>query len=156
MSVLCQKIFFVIVVMLFTLVAKAERGGDSDKPSIALDKLKREQKQTGKNLFSSKPWGGGTHRIVRTNTRASAATPDAVPTVPVAPPLPFVYVGRVLDEETGKRVVYLSKDGVPYVVTEGEVIEGMYRVDAVSDTELTLVYLPLNVKQKIIIGESNS
>jgi hypothetical protein len=147
---------FAVVVLMFAVPVHAERGVDPAKSEIALDKLKRTQKRTGKNLFTSKPWGTGTHRFVRTKAAVSVTRPAQLPAAPVAPPMPFAYMGKMLDEESGKLVLYLSKGDVPYVVTVGEVIDGMYRIEAASETELTLIYLPLNTRQKLIIGESNS
>lgn len=70
---------------------------------------------------------------------------------PTAPPLPFGYMGR-MQEEDGQAVVYLTQGKRAYSVSEGDTIDGTYRVEGISPTQVTLVYLPLNIKQKLNTG----
>ena len=65
-------------------------------------------------------------------------------------------MGKMVDVESGKMVLYLAKGDVAYSVSEGDVIDGTYRVLTISDTELTLIYLPSNTRQTLFIGGSNS
>lgn len=134
-----------------------------DHPGIALNRLKRGSKnRSGKNLFGTKSWGDEVPQA-----QAKPASVDATPPVPApaapsgpvaltAPPVPFTYMGKMLDEQSGKLVLYLAKGDVAYTVGEGDVIDATYRVAAITDTELTLIYIPLNIKQILIIGGSNS
>jgi hypothetical protein len=68
------------------------------------------------------------------------------PPVANAPPLPFTYQGRFQDE-AGKTVVYLSKDDQAYSVSEGDVIDNLYRVGTIGATQITVTYLPLDIQQ---------
>lgn len=70
---------------------------------------------------------------------------------PTAPPLPFRYMGR-MQEEGGQTVVYLTQGARAYSVSQGDTIDGTYRVDSISPSAVTLVYLPLNIKQNLNIG----
>jgi hypothetical protein len=80
---------------------------------------------------------------------APAAAPPPPPP-PSAPPLPFTYMGKAL--ENGAWEVYLSRAGKTYIVQAKTVIDGTYRVDAIAPPILTLTYLPLNQVQQLNIG----
>jgi hypothetical protein len=154
----CLNSVWFAALLLFAGGALAEgRGTVVAKSELALDKLQRtSHKKVGKNLFAAKSWGGATRRHPQSRDAAVVAPQIAAPVEPVAPPLPFSYIGKMLDEESGKLVLYLSKGDVPYSVSVGDLIDGIYRVEGVSEAEVTLIYVPLNVKQVLIIGESNS
>lgn len=158
MALHSSRVLLLILALAFPCVVLAAHDGEpAGKSDISLDKLKRTpQKKAGKNLFVTKSWGAAPQRSARQRSSATVTQPVQAPTAPVAPPLPFAYMGKMLDEESGRLVLYLAKGDVPYSVTVGEVIDGTYKVEAVSETELTLIYLPLNTKQKLIIGESDS
>jgi hypothetical protein len=72
------------------------------------------------------------------------------PPPPTAPPLPFTYLGKSVGE--GKWEVYLARGDRTWLVHEKDVIDGMYRVDAIAPPILTLTYLPLNQVQQLNIG----
>jgi hypothetical protein len=77
----------------------------------------------------------------------------AAPSALAAPPLPFSYMGKMLED--GKLTVFLTGGQRNYVVKVGDVIDGTYRVDAIDALVMTLTYLPLNIKQTIQIGGLN-
>ncbi|WP_189941771.1 secretion system X translation initiation factor [Sulfuriferula thiophila] len=77
----------------------------------------------------------------------------APPPPPAAPPLPFTYIGKLVED--GAITVFLSKQDRNYVIKTGDVIDGTYRVDTVMASALTLTYLPLNIKQSMPIGDSH-
>ncbi len=66
---------------------------------------------------------------------------------PEAPPLPFAYLGKLVDEAT--TTVFLAKQDRNYIVRAGDTIEGTYRVEKVGDDALVLVYLPLKARQTL-------
>ena len=74
------------------------------------------------------------------------------PPPPAAPPLPFTYLGRY--QESSKPIFFLVKGDSVLSVSEGDVIEGAYRIDGLEGSVLSLTYLPLNIKQTINIGEA--
>jgi hypothetical protein len=65
---------------------------------------------------------------------------------PSAPPLPFRYLGKLVDG--GKLAVFLARGDESLAVAAGERI-GDYRVDSVTDSEVTFTYLPLKTKQSL-------
>lgn len=72
---------------------------------------------------------------------------------PSAPALPFVYVGKML-EEGKSSIVFLEKQNRVFLVREGDVIDSSYRVDTINAPVMTLTYLPLDIKQIVRIGEA--
>lgn len=62
-----------------------------------------------------------------------------------APPLPFRYIGRLL--ENGKLQVLLMRGGAVYSIARGEEIDGEYRVDRITESVISFTYLPLKTKQ---------
>jgi hypothetical protein len=71
---------------------------------------------------------------------------------PRAPALPFRYLGKVMD---GKEVVaFLGQGERTYLLHAGEVLAN-YWVEEITQSEMTLVYLPLNEKQRLIFGSAD-
>lgn len=66
---------------------------------------------------------------------------------PGVPPLPFTYIGKVIED--GKLAVFLSRGSDSLSVAPGDTIGKEYRVDAISENEITFTYLPLKAKQKL-------
>lgn len=71
----------------------------------------------------------------------------APPPKPSAPPLPFAYLGKVIED--GKLSVFLARGGENLTVSPGDTIGGEYRVEAVTDSEVRFTYLPLKTKQSL-------
>jgi hypothetical protein len=76
--------------------------------------------------------------------------PPPQPPPPQAPPLPFTYMGKLIDD--GRIVVFLTQGEDNYVVRPGDTIDRTYRVDAVTEESLSLTYLPLGQKQQLVFG----
>jgi hypothetical protein len=63
-------------------------------------------------------------------------------------------VGEVLDRRgAGKGIagveILLAKGDAVFPIESGELLEGNYRVEAISDEAVTLVYLPLDVRESL-------
>jgi hypothetical protein len=65
---------------------------------------------------------------------------------PVPPPLPFRYIGKLLDGD--KLAIFLSRGDESLSVAAGDTV-GEYRVDRITDTEISFTYLPLKTKQSL-------
>lgn len=76
----------------------------------------------------------------------------AIAVVRQAPPLPFTYLGKVL--EGNSIVVFLSEGDRTHLVRTGDVVAN-YRVQQVTPSDMTLLYIPLDETQKLNFGSSN-
>lgn len=78
--------------------------------------------------------------------------PPPPPPVPTAPPLPFAFMGQVIEDQQVQ--VVLTRSNRVVTVREGEMIDRNYRLESFHDGILTFVYLPLDIKQTLVIGEA--
>lgn len=82
--------------------------------------------------------------------KARVADAPAAPVVPVAPPLPFTFVGKMI--ENGRVKIFLQEGETLHTVSEGEMLGNRYKVLGVDNGKISLLYLPLNVTQTINVG----
>lgn len=75
------------------------------------------------------------------------------PPPPAPPPLPFTYFGKLGDAR--QYTVFVTAHGKNYAVNNGDVVAQFYRVEEIRPPTMTWVYLPLNTKQTMQIGETN-
>ncbi len=71
----------------------------------------------------------------------------ARPPRPEAPPLPFTYLGKLVED--ARTTLFLAQADRNYVVRTGDTIEGTYRIEEIRDEAAVLVYLPLKSKQTL-------
>jgi hypothetical protein len=90
-----------------------------------------------------------------------AAAPSAAPASvqvpaaagpPIAPPLPFRFLGRYGDGQV--QSVMLAKGERLYLARPGDTIDGAYRIDAVTAQSVELTYLPMQLKQSLGTGDA--
>ena len=79
------------------------------------------------------------------------ATP--APPQPSAPPLPFSYMGKLVSGDD--LAVFLIHGDKNLIVREGDTLDSRYRVEQIAEHSITLVYLPLGLRQTLKIGEQN-
>jgi hypothetical protein len=109
-------------------------------PEVRLDLLgKRAAVAPAGDPFRAQSWEPPVEQRVR-----RAAPP---PPPPQAPPIPFAYMGKLVDE--GTTTVFLARADRNYVVRAGDTIDGTYRIEKVGDEALEFVYLPLKAKQTL-------
>src|SRR5205085_1654459 len=82
---------------------------------------------------------------------AQAAAQAQAPAGP--PALPFRYLGKAIED--GKLSVFLMKGNDSFSVHSKQAIDQQYRVDKVTETQVTFTYLPLNQKQTLDIPAVN-
>lgn len=95
-------------------------------------------------LFAARSWR---------KPAAPAAPVVAPPQAPAPPPFPYEVLGR-LNKAGAQEVFFLSHADRLYDVKIGDVIEGAYSVDAYTDGELLVTYLPLKMQQTVRVEES--
>lgn len=75
--------------------------------------------------------------------------PPAPPEKPKAPPLPFTYLGHLVEDKG--IALFLGRQQRTLIVRAGDVIDGTHRVDAVSAQRAVFTYLPLDIQQPLIL-----
>ena len=73
--------------------------------------------------------------------------PQAAASAPAVPPLPFQYIGKVI--ENGKQEVYVMRGEELLTIARGQKIGQEYRVDSISASAITFTYLPLKTRQTL-------
>ncbi|MFN0039716.1 MAG: hypothetical protein ACKVP2_09415 [Burkholderiales bacterium] len=81
----------------------------------------------------------------------AAPAPPAPPPPPSAPPLPYTYMGKLVDD--AGMAVFLVAGDRNLVVRQGETIDATYHLDSVSDARLLFTHLPTGIQQSFPIGE---
>lgn len=109
---------------------RAELVGQDGEPGFA----------SGEAVFGSQNW----NPPPPPPPRASAEP------APVAPPLPFTYLGKAAAD--GAWEVFLSRGNQTYVVRAQAIIDGQYRVETIAPPLMTITYLPLKQIQQLNIG----
>jgi hypothetical protein len=125
--------------------ASRERGGPADKETRrVLAKVTREPLETVEaDLFAPRSW----QPAPPPPSRPAAA----VDTRPSVPSLPFVYAGQLGDPQTGKLIVYLTRGDTVYTAGAGDIIDESYRVEEITDRQITFAYLPMKTQQTLAI-----
>jgi len=71
---------------------------------------------------------------------------------PTAPPLPFTYIGKLME---GKEIkIFLMNGQALHIVSEGDKVGQDYQLTHVGDEQLSWLYLPLSIAQKMSIGKA--
>lgn len=78
---------------------------------------------------------------------------ELAPPQPVAPPLPFRFLGRLIDHD--RTVVFVAHDSLNFSLHLGDTVENLYRVEAMDENQMTFVYLPLDERQTLNMGRPN-
>jgi hypothetical protein len=71
---------------------------------------------------------------------------------PVAPPMPYRFVGKV--RQGGEEQVLVSKGDIVFAVKEGETLDGAYRVLSIRADSIELLYLPLNTRDSLMVNST--
>lgn len=78
------------------------------------------------------------------------APPPPPPPKPRAPPLPFQFLGQLIEE--GEVRIFLNHQGRHLIVKSGDVINGAYTVEEISAGKIVFVYQPLQERQVLSTG----
>jgi len=79
--------------------------------------------------------------------RRKPAVVSSAPPEPVTPPLPYRFAGQ-FHRESGIEV-YVARGEEIFPVKEGDTLDGQYKVDSVSTTEVSFIYLPSGARQTL-------
>ncbi|NQZ53775.1 MAG: hypothetical protein HRT93_05920 [Piscirickettsiaceae bacterium] len=71
---------------------------------------------------------------------------------PTAPPLPFKYIGKLIENDVIK--VFLLQGEALHIVSEGDIVDKHYQLKDIDGEQLRWLYLPLNITQNMNIGKT--
>ncbi len=81
----------------------------------------------------------------------AASTAALEPPKPVAPPLPFTYMGSYAPDGAAP-VFFLTQGDRVFDVHVGDTLDSTYTVDAFTNGQLVFTYKPLNTQQQLMTG----
>ena len=116
------------------------QGGDD-----VLIETRQRAPRTANDLFAAASW-------TPKPPPAPSPAPVVVPRPPEAPALPYKYSGRFV--KGGEVVVYLLRQDELLLVQAGSVIGADYRVDAISERQISFTYLPLGLPQFLDVPQA--
>jgi hypothetical protein len=118
-------------------------------PDLDLDKLNRAAKGDKiTDLFASRAAVPPPPPVAMVVTPPPPPPPPAPPS---APPLPFRYFGKWIDGD--RTVVFLWNNSEGYSVAAGDTLDNAYRIEAITDSSVDFIYLPLGSKQTLPISK---
>jgi len=101
------------------------------------------------SLFSAHPWYTPPPPPPPAPTLTAAQ--EAALRVPVAPPLPFAYMGSYTPDGSDP-VFFLTQGDRVYNVRVGDTLNDTYSVDSVTNGQLVMTYKPLKIQQQLTVG----
>lgn len=125
---------------------------DSGERHFDLAAIKRQVPKNIQNndIFLSKSWYVPPVQAAQVVSQQASITPPPPP--PSAPPMPFTFVGRMVD---GNEVtLFLLRNGQQYTVKKGETLDATYRVDEITSTEAALTHIPTNTRQALVFNSA--
>lgn len=123
----------------------------AQRPLLDLQRLQaRRAQQPVAELFAAKSW-----YVPPPPPPPPPPAPVVVPVPvkPAAPPLPFVFMGRM--SESDRLSIFLVKGERAYIAAEGDVIDGTYKLEKIEPRQVTLRYLPLDMAQTLALKDPN-
>ncbi len=123
--------------------------------TLPVDQLgKRKFNPDADDIFSMTSWEPKRPPAASLSSQALASRQiAAAPPAPVAPPLQFEYLGRITAGEETR--IFLAQADKNHVAKVGERINGQYRLDRIGEDAIELTYLPLGIRQTLLINEKN-
>lgn len=140
-------------------VAAKRTGRDAaaDAPAAApsglrLDRLDARQLELAEGTDPAAP---GASRPVLFDSVAwqapvAKAAPPAPAPKPVAPPFPYAYLGGLTED--GIRTAFLTQGERVIAVKLGDTVDAAYRIDQMTEKQMTLTYLPLDQTLVLALG----
>jgi hypothetical protein len=101
------------------------------------------------DLFAARSWKAAP-TLASVTEQPVIVTP--VVQAPSVPPMPFQFIGRLNDRSDLQ--VFLQNGEKIYVVRKGDVIDETWRIEGISDVELSFIYLPLHLSQTLSVGST--
>lgn len=124
----------------------AKAKGQGGRTAVPLEVL-RIDRLDARQLALTERAQTRTRRQERTlfdSTAAPVAMAKAMPEIPkpAPPPFGYTYMGGLLDE--GLRTAFFTQGERLITVKVGDTVDAAYRIEQMTDKQMTLTYLPLN------------
>jgi hypothetical protein len=132
-----------------TSATASERSGVPDSQLDFELLTQRAQRDPVGDPFDARSWEALAAEDAQRN-----APPPPPPPPPQAPPVPFTFMGKLIDAD--RITVFLTNGNHNWAVRAGDTIDGAYRVEAIGDRTMTLTYLALGKQQELAIGEASA
>ncbi len=105
------------------------------------------------NVFAKQSWAPETPKKIMMAQAQAQQTAQQSNALAGPPALPFQFMGRFTEE--GKTAYFLQIDGQNVVARPGEKVNDSYLLDSISGDTMNFIYLPLNQKQTLVVGDTN-
>lgn len=105
--------------------------------------------------FAPRGWDAVPAPIVVVSAPVAApviAVPDAPP-APVAPTLPFTFMGRLSDG--ANAMVYISRGEESWTVKGGETLDSNYKVASITPQQIVFEHVPTGTQQTLALPEAD-
>ena len=80
------------------------------------------------------------------------APPPEPPAAPVAPPFPYEYMGKLLED--GVLTAFFMQGNRVISLKAGDTVDSVYRVDQMTGEQMNLTFLPLKQAQVVRLGNT--
>ena len=107
---------------------------DARQQALAATEARARAPQPKASLFDSVSW----------------RPPAPPPPKPKAPPFPYTYVGGMFDADV--RTAFFEKSDRVVALKAGDTVDGVFRVDQMTDEQMQLTYLPLEQRLTVPLG----
>lgn len=133
--------------------ADSEAESASAPPAgLRLDRL--EARQKGLADAAAEKRGGveqrGLFDAVAWQAPVAKAPPPPPPPRPVPPPFGYVYMGGLTED--GVRTAFFTQGERIIAVKAGDTVDAAFRIDKMTEKQMTLTYLPLNETLVLALG----
>lgn len=128
-------------------VVQATRVERKAEPALDLDLSRLDRSTVAVPAQDGDPFAARSFNAQAVQQASAAAAAPQAPAAPEAPPLPFRYIGHMVED--GKTTLFLLNGEEPITVRQGDKVVNQWRVDGVTEHEVLLTYLPLKKKQAL-------
>ncbi|HXX12815.1 MAG TPA: hypothetical protein VEK05_14965 [Burkholderiales bacterium] len=127
------------------------RTAPEQAPALDLGKLRRRPStDPDSEAFGPRSFRPAPPKAPKGTAASAVAAAAPPPPPPQAPPLPFAYVGRLVEDHD--TTVFLAQGERNLVVKPGETIDNTYKLEEVGERALVITYLPLSQRQTLPTG----
>jgi hypothetical protein len=119
--------------------------------SLRIDRLDARQRALSESAAAvPEPRQRGLFDNVNWQPAVAKAPPPPPPPKPAAPPFGYAYMGGLTED--GVRTAFFTQGERIIAVKVGDTVDSAYRIDQMTEKQMTLTYLPLNEIMVLALG----